>query len=188
VVEAQELSRLLCDIHYRPSHFDDREVGDGATLERQAVLGAEFAIATDPRARVRTDFWMQGERVSNGWNLRGEGVLGMRLLPELDLEILPTYIYTEGEPRWFATEGASYLFGRLRAASMGMTLRATYTFTPRLTFQAYGQAFLAAKHYREFTSFPTDPGGPPPIIHVADLRPVTTPVATNPRIKRAPST
>ena len=40
-----------------------------------------------------------------------------------------------------------YRFGNLRAASAGLTLRTTYTFSPRLTLQAYAQAFVAALRY-----------------------------------------
>ena len=48
-----------------------------------------------------------------------------------------------------------YRFGVLRAASVGSTLRATYTFTPRLTLQTYAQIFLAFRHYSDFSSFAT---------------------------------
>jgi hypothetical protein len=35
------------------------------------------------------------------------------------------------------------------------TFRASYTFTPQLTLQAYAQAFLAVGHYDEMRSLPT---------------------------------
>src|SRR5207245_2953015 len=43
---------LWSALHYRPAHFDDREVGDGAALERDSSFGHELTLATDPRARV----------------------------------------------------------------------------------------------------------------------------------------
>jgi hypothetical protein len=40
----------------------------------------------------------------------------------------------------------------LTARSVSATLRATYTFTPQLTLQAYTQAFLASGHYSNIVS------------------------------------
>jgi hypothetical protein len=89
--------------------------------------------------------------------------------------------YTRGEPRFVGTGAVAgqYVFGRLEAASLSGVLRATYTFTPRLTLQAYAQLFLASGHYSDFLSYRSDPGGPRPVVHLADLRPALPP-QTNP--------
>jgi hypothetical protein len=85
-------------------------------------------------------------------------------LPQLDPEVLPTVVYTAGERRYTDLQVSGLdIFGRLRAASLGTTGRITYTFTPRLTLQTYAQLFLAAKHFRDFTSFPISPGSRVPI-------------------------
>jgi hypothetical protein len=51
-------------------------------------------------------------------------------LIKLDLEVLPTI---------------RYIFGDLRAIGYGAVLRATYTFTRRLTLQTDAQPFLASE-------------------------------------------
>ncbi|HEY8039763.1 MAG TPA: hypothetical protein VIF15_08225, partial [Polyangiaceae bacterium] len=70
------------------------------------------------------------------------------------------------------------------AKSLGATLRATYTFAPRLTLQTYAQLFLASGHYTGFLSYVSDPNAPRPIIHLGDLRPVTPP-GGNPDFEQA---
>src|SRR5207247_2402436 len=63
------------------------------------------------------------------------------------------------------------LFGRLEAKSLGAVLRATYTFTPRLTLQTYAQLFLASGHYSDYQQFQSNPAGARPAIRLTDLTP-----------------
>jgi hypothetical protein len=163
------------------SHFDDREVGDGAALERPAGGKATLAIETDPRARVSARLNFVATLLSNGHAYEGDLTLLLRALPRLDLELIPAGLYTRGEPRFAATlASGDYLFGRLEAKSAGVTLRATYTFTPRLTLQTYAQLFLASRHYDDLSSFSPAGAGPRPAIYLRDLRPGATAPETNP--------
>ena len=162
--------------------FDDREVGDGAALERPGGVGGFLKIDSDPRARVFAHLDSGVEAVTGGGrSVRGELALQLRTLPQLDLELIPQAVFTRGEYR-FATTAPSgeYLFGKLAAHSLGLTLRATYTFTPRLTLQAYAQLFLSARHYQDFASFQPGFAGPRPAIHLHDLVTGVPAPATNP--------
>lgn len=138
-------------VHAKPSRYDDREVGDGTALERAPLFGGELWIATDKRKLVDGEAWVMVQGIETGLNVQGEGRVSVRILPQLDLELLPTFLYTRGEPRYVTTMGPGHVFGRLRAQSLGLTMRATYTFTPRLSLQAYAQAFLEAQAYSELT-------------------------------------
>jgi hypothetical protein len=142
------------ELHYRAAHFDDREVGDGTALERAGLLGLEVSVNTDPRQRVVGGLSTQSQRLFDGWNFALDGSISVRALPQLDIDLLPAATYTRGEPRFvgLTTSDGHPLFGNQEAASVGATLRATYTFTPRLTLQAYAQIFLAAVHYDGFAS------------------------------------
>jgi hypothetical protein len=93
------------------------------------------------------------------------------VLPQFDLELLPTAVYTFGEPRFVGIGAApnQYLFGKLEAKALGTTLRATYTFAPRLTLQTYGQLLLASGHYTDFSSFSAP--GPRSAVRLGDLVP-----------------
>lgn len=165
-------------VHARPSRFDDREVGDGTALERAGLVGAELWVATDGRHKVNGELWTQVEGIQTGINVQGEGRLTLRFLPQLDLDLLPNFLYTTGEPRFVTTTGAGHVFGRLAAQSFGLTLRATYTFTPRLSLQAYAQFFLEAQSYGAFML--SSARGRGEIARLSELRSFTEPLGFSP--------
>jgi hypothetical protein len=171
---------LFTEVHWRPTYYDDREVGDGTALQRAGLAGWEVELDTNPAKPVSASVDSYAQLTSNGviYNSRA-GVL-FRLLPALDLEVLPTFTYTKGEPRYVGTGAApgQLLFGRLEATSFGTTVRATYTFAPRLTLQAYGQLFLAAGHYSEFSSY--TPNVAHDVVHLDALTPYPLALASNP--------
>jgi hypothetical protein len=95
---------------------------------------------------------------------------------------LPTATFTTGESRFVgmgAAEG-DYLFGNLSARAFGTTLRATYTFTPRLTLQTYGQILLATGHYTDFSIFQAPGGAPGAVVRLDALTPYTGGFTENP--------
>src|SRR5262249_17518723 len=157
---------------------DDREVGDGTALERDGLIGLEVSLHTDPRRRVSLDASTQTQFIFDGFHFEGDLGITLRLHPQLDLDILPTVTRDFGEPRYFGagTQPGAYLFGKLDATSFGTTLRATYTFTARLTLQTYAQLFLASLHYGDFSSYQSDPAGRRPAIRLSDLRPAAAPM------------
>jgi hypothetical protein len=135
-------------------------------------------LGTDSRSRVSAELWTQTHVIENGFGLQGDGRISLKVLPQWDIDLLPTWVYARGEPRYFATQGSSYLFGRQRAQSLSLILRSTYTFMPRLTLQAYAQAILESEHFSDYSFFPARGAGTR--IHLTDLRPVTFPVIQNP--------
>jgi uncharacterized protein DUF5916/cellulose/xylan binding protein with CBM9 domain len=182
--ELRNFWRYFVELHYRAAHFDDREVGDGTALERAGLVGLEIEGSTDPRAPAVVELATQAQYLWDGVVFRGEGKLTVHALPDLDLELAPDVVYTSGEPRFVDLAAGAYRFGRLRATSLGITLRATYTFTPAMTLQAYAQAFVAAGDYSEFLAYPRDPAAHAPVIALADLAPTGIPEA-NPDFEAA---
>lgn len=163
------------ELHVRPAHYDDREFGDGSALERAGLLGLESWVTTDPRRRISADLGSTTQVLENGINVQPEANVRFRVLPQLDLEVMPQGQYTNGEPRAIGggpTPG-TFLLGKQTAKELGITVRATYTFTPRLTLQTYAQLFLAAVHYQGFST------GSGRIVRLADLMPTGAPT-TNP--------
>ena len=156
-------------IHASASRFDDREVGDGTALERAGFVGAELWISSDSRRKVNGEWWTQVQAIRTGVNVMGEGRLTFRVLPQFDFDLLPNFLYTSGEPRFVTTTDAGHVFGRLAAQSLGLTMRATYTFAPRLSLQAYAQLFLESQTYRSFTLSPAFGRGQ--VARIAELRP-----------------
>ncbi|MEO6418822.1 MAG: DUF5916 domain-containing protein, partial [Polyangiaceae bacterium] len=173
--------RYSTEIYYRPDHFDNREVGDGTALQRRALYGTDVSISSDTTKLVSFSIHARPQHVLDGINVYADAGVLFRVLPALDLELLPMLTYNHGEPRYVGGGPApgQLLFGRLDAKSVGATLRATYTFVPRLTLQTYAQLFLASGHYDDFSQFQIDPNVERPAIRVNALRPAFAPL-TNP--------
>jgi hypothetical protein len=155
----------------RGAWHDDRELGNGAALERAAREGLELTLAGDPRRRVLWSAYAQAMHMNDGRHAEARGDLTVRVLPQLELELTPTSTYDEGEPRYVSSVS---LLGAQQARSLGATLRAAYTFTPELTLQVYSQAFLARIHYTRFFDVPDV--GYRGRIDLASLKPATGPM------------
>lgn len=141
------------------SHFDDRDVGDGTALERAGYVGAKIEVTSNPLRQVAGSLKGDGHLRESGFGVAAHASLTLRPLPQLQLDLKPGFDYDRGEPRYtgYATPLAPdplAIYGRLRAVSVGTTLSASYTFTPRLSLQTYAQLFLAAWHYTDFTVGP----------------------------------
>jgi len=158
---------------YALPHFDDREVGDGAALERGGFGDFGVWFGSDPRARVRGQAYTYLYALDGAVRTGGNATLSVNVLPQVDVSVIPELTYESGEPRFFGESGDGSLlfFGRLAAQSLSLTLRSTYTFTPRLTLEAYAQAFLAAEAYSDHATFPVSASGPRPRILLRDLKP-----------------
>ena len=170
---------VFAEVHYLAPHFDDREMEDGAALERTGVFGFELDFFTDTRKQIQGEIWTQTHFLANGgFGFQGDGRVLLRVLPQWDIDLLPSWVYVTGEPRFVGTQGSSYVFGAQRAQSLGVTLRSTYTFTPSLTLQAYAQLFLESQHYTAFTTSPA--AGKGALARLAELAPLGGALSFNP--------
>ncbi|HET6148486.1 MAG TPA: DUF5916 domain-containing protein [Polyangia bacterium] len=181
---------FYAEVHYRGARFDDRETGDGTALERAGLWGVEGSLSTDPRARVVASGFGQAHRISNGTHWEARGQITLRLRPQLDLDLLPSLVYQSGEPRYLSTAApdalgaVTYSFARQLARNVGATLRASYTFTPELTLQAYAQLFLVAEHFSDFSTFTAGAPGQRARVRLGDLV-AAPPPAANPDVQQA---
>lgn len=171
---------------YLPRRFDDREVGNGLALERAPAVSLELVLTSDPSRPVSFGFNTISQWIQTGANFSGSVDLALRPAPALSLELRPTLSYTLGEPR-FGLEGdapGQYIFGKLRATSAGLTLRASYAFLPRLTLQMYGQLFLASGDYSSLSELRGN-GPRPARLWLSELRPLTGGLSNNPDFEDA---
>lgn len=167
------------------AHFDlqaeDREVGDGTTLQRPPSNELDVRLSTDPRRQLAGAVYTEVQLYPKGGRFYLDGQLNYQAHPRLELQLLPQLTFDSGVPRFVtgSREQGTYVFGELRARAVGGTLRASYTFTNRLTLQLYGQLFLVAKHYSDFQSFSVSPAAPRPVIRLDELAAAPAP-AVNP--------
>jgi hypothetical protein len=159
------------------AHFDDREVGDGTALQRAALLGLVQSVSTDTRRALIVSAQVAEERLEDGANFNVQVGATWHPMSMLELQLVPSYTYNFGEPRYAGTGQAptDLVFGRLRADSASVTLHASYTFFPALTLQTYAQTFLASGHYFEYTHLLAPAAGPRPIVRLSDLVPGAAP-------------
>ncbi len=156
-----DFSAVTLAADYAPTRFDDREVGDGTALERAGYLGGRLEYDSDPRRSIYATIANQTQVMGSGvyaTSVQASAVL--HALPQLDIELLPTLTWAAGEYRyaWQSATPMDAYFGKLTAKNVSVTLRASYTFTPRLTLQAYAQAFLASGHFDDVHDLAPDPG------------------------------
>ena len=147
-------SSIFLAANVGPSRFDDREVGNGTALQRARFIGGKLEFATDPRGFLYATLANQTQLVSGGGFVTNtQGTILFHAMRQLDIELLPQVTWSAGEYRYARQSVTSdldpYYFGKLRANSISATLRASYTFTPQLTLQAYAQAFLASGHFED---------------------------------------
>lgn len=170
---------VAADLYRYQTRFEDRDVGDGTALQRPTANGLDVTLSTDPRRQLAAAFSTETVVYPEGTSFVLDGEITYQPLPRLELQLLPRLVLSSGEQRYVAgtREGGEYLFGALQARSVGGTLRASYTFTNRLTLQLYGQLLLIAEHYSDFRSYAVDPSAPRPAIRIADLMAAPAPVS-----------
>ena len=156
-MKLRNFASLLLAADFGAARFDDREVGNGTALQRARFLGGRFELASDPRSRVYATLANQTQFMGAGiYATAAQASLVVHALRQLDIELLPLVTWSAGEFRYarqsVVTDMDPYWFGTLTAKSASATLRASYTFTPQLTLQAYAQAFLAVGHFDDMRS------------------------------------
>jgi hypothetical protein len=182
-VDLGQLYELNARIHFRnfwllgaaadfqPARFDDREVGTGTALERGGWAGWKLDLSTDPRGLAAVTLSNQTEIIAGGaYSCSAQGSLLLHVLPQLDLELLPSITWSNGEWRFVfkaSNDPTAPNFGRLLARSVSATLRASYTFTPQLSLQVYAQAFLAAGNYADIRSLAVS--GQKSLVHRSEI-------------------
>jgi len=170
---------------YWTPFVDDRELEDGTPIERQRSFQWFGYMSTDSRKPLQIQFyWTEGRSFPRfeRFNQLG-GTLVFRPLPQLDGTFDLAYNEIAGtirqirqagplpdpgnpsvKPEYlFARTGATdkprlYILAPQQARSVSATLRATYSFTPHLTLQAYGQLFTAGISYGAPLRAAVEPG------------------------------
>ena len=183
-----DFSSIFLAANFAPARFDDREVGDGTSLQRAGYWGGKIEYDSDPRRSVYATIADQTQLMGAGiYATSLQGSLVFHALPQLDIELLPQVTWAAGEYRyaWQAvtSDADPYWFGKLAAKNVSATLRATYTFTPRLSLQAYAQAYLASGHFTDLRGVGLDTSSGAPMrvagqkVYLSDLNATPAPTA-----------
>jgi hypothetical protein len=129
----------------------------GPAIRGNFNLNTWVNVSTDSRAKVQgtlsANHWRQPASDSHntgidiGANIQAAPNVGIFLGPSVllltdDFQYVDEVQNDMGDPR--------YVFARLHEVVVGMTFRGSWTFSPRLSLQAYAQPFIAAGDYREY--------------------------------------
>ncbi len=166
--------QLGANVGWNFTAYDNRETRDGALVERVGGWFADALVRSDPRARLLGELELEAGRRLDGAYVGGYAGVTARPWAQIALELSPRWALTWGDPRWYATDDLGggtrrYHFGELTSGSLDATLRASWTLTPRLSLQAYGQVFLTFGRFAHFRG--VDASGPRPTLALAELSP-----------------
>ncbi|HVE35155.1 MAG TPA: DUF5916 domain-containing protein [Gemmatimonadaceae bacterium] len=145
--------------------YCDRCTRGGPVLRQSRSFSPWGGINTDSRQTISTGVWV------NLWFNDGGKSQGASFSPyvnvhpssSLQLSFGPGVTHDHNNTQWFGnfTDGATgtthYTFAHLDQRTVSISTRVTYTMTPNLTFEFYGQPFVSTGEYsdaRELSSTP----------------------------------
>jgi hypothetical protein len=152
-IELENLWQITAEVDVTPPTLDNRELRDGTPYERPYLILPILTLSSDSRRAV--SFVAQGiaSNQLRGYSYATDATVTLRPSRRLELSLAGHLERSFGDPRWIETaDGAppTYLFGDLDARAASLTLRGIFTFSPKLTLQAYAQGFVATGHYGPF--------------------------------------
>jgi hypothetical protein len=145
---------------YNPRTYSNDMTRGGPLVFRPWGWELDAELSTDSRKPVVIDGSMSTYTQPGTYD-QISGQISLRWKPRsnLSLSIGPSYAFEEAGHQWVTrvddalmtdTFGARYVFGRLNQKVLSAEIRLDWTFTPKLTLQAYLQPFIAVGRYDRF--------------------------------------
>jgi hypothetical protein len=114
-------------------------------------------VSSDARKPLRVGFGGYGGRNANQDSVDGGIDLGLTIQARsnIDLFVGPSWSRRDDAMQYVAEVADEagrphYIFARVNQTTLGVTLRANWTFSPRLSLQAYAQPFIATGRYSQY--------------------------------------
>jgi len=145
---------------YNPDTVSKNQTRGGPLAVIPSGYQFNLMLETDNRKPVVLELsgtTYQRPRASEEW--AGELAVRWKPISNFSLSVGPTLGHERNDIQWVtgvedalmtATSGKRYVFGRLAQTVIGSEIRLDWTFTPKLTLQAYLQPYLAVGHYDAF--------------------------------------
>ncbi len=190
-------------VFHNPEVNANRLTRGGPNMRTATSSEASLGLSTDHRQKLVASADMYVSRNQAGGRSANGGVsLEVKPASSLSFEIGPRYSWDQDDAQYYdtivdptmtATYGGRYVFSDLEYRQFSIESRIDWTFTPKLTLQAYVQPLFASGDYtqpkelarpdtREFNVYGQDNGST--IVYRPDLDPdnpwLVTPDGTNP--------
>jgi hypothetical protein len=145
--------------------FCDRCTRGGPPLRQSRGIFPWGGINTDSRRVVSGGLWTNlgfyDEGQSYNWSL--DPYVNLRFSTQLQMSISPSLSRSINNTQWFGnfTDAGGlthYTFAHLDQRTVAMSARFNYTATPNLTFEFYGQPFIARGRYTDVRETSATPG------------------------------
>jgi hypothetical protein len=145
--------------------FCDRCTRGGPPLRQSRGIFPWGGLNTDSRRVVSGGLWTNlgfyDEGRSYNWSL--DPYVNLRFSTQLQMSISPSLSRSINNTQWFGnfTDAGGlthYTFAHLDQRTVAMSTRFNYTATPNLTFEFYGQPFIARGRYTDVRETSVTPG------------------------------
>ncbi len=146
-------------VFYNPERNNLWATRGGPVLRVPEYREFSLTVGTDQRRSWRVAAGASGSR-DDGGTEQASGNLSLEWHPlaALGLQVSPRYSWTQDESQYYdtvddpamtATYGARYVFADLEYREFSLETRFDWTFTPKLTLQAYVQPLFAVGRYSD---------------------------------------
>jgi hypothetical protein len=140
------------------SHLWPSELRGGPMLRRQGYVNARGIVTSDTRKSWRLQLRARYE-IEDGIDsdlLTLDPVFTIRPTSRATISLSPKVTWNRNPDQYVAGASRSdggdreYIMAGLQQTTVGLTLRLSYSFTPDLAFDFYGQPFLSSGEYSDF--------------------------------------
>ena len=150
--------------HLTPSYCD-RCTRGGPALRQSRGMFPWGGVNTDSRRTVSAGMWVNLRFTDEG-KTHGSSLgpyVSFRVSSRLQANVGTEFSRDRDNTQWYdnITDAAGvthYTFAHLRKRTVSMSTRLNYTMTPDLTFEFYGQPFVATRRYSDFREVSATPG------------------------------
>jgi len=129
----------------------------GPLLRRDPVVIGWFDAFSDARRPVNATLNVFGLRApaSDSFVANATPLINVQARGNLEMSLGPTFAYSIDDNQYVdevadLMDDPHYVMGRIRQVTAALTLRASYTFSPRMGLQFYAQPFVSTGRYTDY--------------------------------------
>jgi hypothetical protein len=142
--------------HIETGGWDVTALRGGNALRTNTRLSTTVNFSTDSRKNVRGDVWFNAHRDFVGDSMQFNTGFSTFVQARSNIDVSVGIDWTQrADPMQYIAQvddsggRTHYVFGRIQQTTASLTTRVNWTFSPKLSLQAYAQPFVAAGNYNE---------------------------------------